>query len=119
MYGNHFKWSELITTSQNLDNSPTSDEHLANLANLWQALNFLREEFGHPIIINSAYRTEAVNKAVGGARKSFHLQGRAADIRPKDAYRLEQLYKLICSQKKKYNSFNEVIKYETFIHVSI
>jgi uncharacterized protein YcbK (DUF882 family) len=34
-----------------------------------------------PIIINSAYRSAAVNKAVGGAATSNHLTGCAADIR--------------------------------------
>ena len=34
-----------------------------------------------PIIINSAYRSAAVNKAVGGAKGSNHLTGCAADIR--------------------------------------
>ena len=37
-----------------------------------------REE---PIIINSGYRSPAVNKAVGGAPTSNHLTGCAADIR--------------------------------------
>ena len=36
-----------------------------------------------PIIINSAYRSAAVNKAVGGAATSNHLTGCAADIRCK------------------------------------
>ena len=34
-----------------------------------------------PIIINRGYRSEAVNKAVGGAKGSNHLTGCAADIR--------------------------------------
>ena len=33
-----------------------------------------------PIIINSGYRSEAVNKAVGGVPSSNHLTGCAADI---------------------------------------
>ena len=33
-----------------------------------------------PIIINSGYRSEAVNKAVGGAPNSNHLTGCAVDI---------------------------------------
>jgi hypothetical protein len=37
-----------------------------------------------PIIINSGYRSEAVNKAVGGAKGSNHLTGCAADIRVAD-----------------------------------
>ena len=34
-----------------------------------------------PIIINSAFRSETVNKAVGGAKNSNHMSGCAADIR--------------------------------------
>ena len=34
-----------------------------------------------PIVINSGYRSEAVNKAVGGMKGSNHLTGCAADIR--------------------------------------
>jgi hypothetical protein len=34
-----------------------------------------------PIVINSGYRSEAVNKAVGGVSGSNHLTGCAADIR--------------------------------------
>ena len=37
--------------------------------------------YEEPIIINSGYRSEAVNKAVGGAPNSNHLTGCAADIR--------------------------------------
>ena len=38
-------------------------------------------EGNDPIIINSGYRSEAVNKAVGGVSGSNHLTGCAADIR--------------------------------------
>lgn len=40
----------------------------------------IRDHFGRPLIINSAYRTTSHNKAVGGARHSQHLYGTAADI---------------------------------------
>lgn len=119
MYGNHFKFQELITTSTGLDNHPTCDEHLANLAVLWQILNHLREEFGRAIYVNSAYRTKEVNDRVGGAKKSYHLQGRAADIRPKDQQHLKQLYDTICSYQRDYNEFVEIIQYPTFIHIAI
>ena len=41
-----------------------------------------------PIIINSGYRSEAVNKAVGGVKGSNHLTGCAVDIHVQD---MEQL----------------------------
>ena len=53
------------------------DEKLAVL------LQNIREYFGKPVIINSAYRTEQHNKNVGGAANSYHLYGKAADIQIK------------------------------------
>jgi hypothetical protein len=37
-------------------------------------------EGNHPIIINSGYRSDAVNKAVGGVSGSNHVTGCAVDI---------------------------------------
>lgn len=116
MYGNHFTFQELVTTSTGLPNYPATDSHLGNLASLWNTLNYVREKFGHPIIINSAYRSEQVNKQVGGAKRSLHKQGRAADIRPKEAYRLDALWKLLEAEK---DSYSELIKYDTFIHIAL
>ena len=47
---------------------------------LVDGLQKIRTHFGKPININSAYRTAAHNKAVGGSPNSQHLQGKAADI---------------------------------------
>ena len=44
-------------------------------------LDILRNQVGKPVIINSGYRTPTRNKAVGGAKYSYHMRGMAADIR--------------------------------------
>lgn len=43
-------------------------------------LQAIREHFNKPITITSGYRTAAHNAAVGGAKSSQHLLGRAADF---------------------------------------
>ena len=43
-------------------------------------LQDIRDYFGKPVIISSAYRTSSYNKKVGGSSGSLHLFGQAADI---------------------------------------
>ena len=43
-------------------------------------LQKIRDHFGKPVIIISAYRNDAYNKKVGGADYSQHKYGTAADI---------------------------------------
>ena len=47
---------------------------------LVEVLEKIRVHFGKPVTINSGYRTETKNKAVGGAAYSQHKYGLAADI---------------------------------------
>ena len=47
-------------------------------------LQCIREHFGKAVTITSGYRTATHNAAVGGAKSSQHLLGRAADIQVAD-----------------------------------
>ena len=83
----HFSLAELTKTSVNIENVP-SEAQVENLKRLCQWLEQLRRRWNNlygegddPIIINSGFRTAAVNKAVGGVPTSNHLTGCAVDIR--------------------------------------
>ena len=97
----HFTLAEMCKTSaKTADGNIPSHVHIENLKRLCGWLEMLRDEWNRrygsltppkgegnsddPIIINSGYRSEAVNKAVGGAKGSNHLTGCAADIRVAD-----------------------------------
>lgn len=88
----HFTLGEMCKTSaKTADGNIPSHVHIENLKRLCGWLEMLRSEWNRrygegdaPIIINSGYRSEAVNKAVGGAKGSNHLTGCAADIRVAD-----------------------------------
>ena len=76
----HFTLGEMTKTSvKGVDNTPhhAAVLNLKNLCENW--LEPLRQAQG-PIIINSGYRSEAVNRAIGGVKGSNHLTGCAVDI---------------------------------------
>jgi len=65
------------------DGTQVPCELLANVGVLAAQLQVLRDFIGVPIYINSAYRTEAYNKKIGGANESQHLLAKASDITTK------------------------------------
>jgi zinc D-Ala-D-Ala carboxypeptidase len=73
-----------------------------------QRLQGLRDAFGVPIGIKSGYRCPTHNQNVGGAKKSLHIEGRAADIWAQDIDKLYELAKI---------HFPVAIKGPGFIHV--
>ena len=82
----HFTLGELCKTNTGINNVP-NEAQVNNLRRLCQWLEELRRRWNNlygdgddPIIINSAFRSSAVNKAVGGAPNSNHLTGCAVDI---------------------------------------
>ena len=96
----HFSLRELTKTKTGIENVP-NEAQVENLKRLCGWLEMLRSEYNRrygglspdpslsregsrdqeePIIINSGYRSEAVNKAVGGVAGSNHLTGCAVDI---------------------------------------
>ena len=78
----HFTLGELCKTSvKTADGNIPSHVHIENLRRLCRWLERLRQRYNNtPIIVNSAYRSPQVNKAVGGAPNSNHLTGCAVDI---------------------------------------
>ena len=78
----HFTLEELtVTDHRTLDNTPDAAA-LANLQRLAEFLEKVKELLRFkPVMINSAYRSAAVNAAVGSRDSSQHRLGTAADIR--------------------------------------
>lgn len=77
----HFWLEELTVTQQRkLDNTPPSDV-VAVLRKTAERMEGVRRTLGdRVIVITSGYRSPAVNRAVGGARRSAHLSGHAVDF---------------------------------------
>ena len=78
----HFTLEELtVTDHRSLDNTPDPAAR-ANLQRLAVFLELVKDRLGgRPIMVSSAFRSKAVNDAVGSRDTSQHRLGCAADVR--------------------------------------
>jgi len=77
-------------------------------------LEKLRSLIGQPLIINSGYRTLEYNKKIGGAERSQHVEGKAADIRKVDGLTIDEM-----ANMAEMVGFDGIGKYSNFIHVDV
>jgi zinc D-Ala-D-Ala carboxypeptidase len=111
----HFTLKELTATSHKLDNTPNATE-LANLQRLALFLEDVRTLLGTSITINSAFRSKAVNDAVGSKDSSQHRSGCAADIKVTGMSPDQVVRKIITSDIK----YDQIIReFDSWTHISI
>jgi zinc D-Ala-D-Ala carboxypeptidase len=112
-----FTLEELTHTDhREFDNVPNEDE----LANLYRLADFLEQVKallgGKPIIVNSAFRSAEVNRAVGSSDKSQHRRGCAADIRV-PGMTPDEVVKAIVGSDLPYDQV--IREFDRWTHVSI
>lgn len=88
-----------------------SDKILIDVEFVTNKLQAIRDHFGAPVTINSAYRTESYNAQVGGAKSSYHMKGQAFDIVVQGHTPLE------VAQYAQTLDINGIIQYNGFVHV--
>lgn len=79
-----------------IDNTPTAQVKANLEALVNNVLDPLRKKWGRPIIVTSGYRCPKLNATVGGAAKSAHMYGQAADIRTQTDSREDNMALLRC-----------------------
>ena len=113
----HFTLEELTHTDhRTLDNTPNETE-LANIQRLAEFLEAVKTLLGgKPIMVNSAFRSKAVNDAVGSKDTSQHRIGCAADIRVPGMTPDQVVRAVIASGL----GFDQVIReFDRWTHISI
>jgi hypothetical protein len=110
----HFTLAELtFTDHRQFDNTPNQIE-IANLQRLAVLLEQARTLLGAPIMINSAYRSKAVNDAVGSKDSSQHRLGCAADFRV-PGMTPDQIVKLLINLP-----YDQIIReFDRWVHISV
>ena len=113
----HFTLEELTHTDhRELDNNPSEYEK-ANLMRLAEFLELVKKTLGDkPIMVNSAFRSKAVNDAVGSKDTSQHRLGCAADLRVPGMTPDEVVKTIIASELQ----YDQVIReFDRWTHISV
>lgn len=111
----NFTLGELTVTNSGLSNPPNEVEVASLRALATKILQPLRDSLGKPVLINSAFRSEAVNRSVGGTATSQHRLGQAADIRVEGMSSKELARKIVLLNLP----FDQVIEeFGRWVHVS-
>lgn len=115
----HFSLAELTTTNTGLDNTPNSEEE-TRLQTLAEFMEKVRAILGNnAITVNSAFRSEAVNEAVGGVSNSAHRLAYACDfVCPDFGDPLAVCNALDAAEKEGKIAFDQLIQEGTWTHVS-
>lgn len=102
-----------------IENTPDEKAKAALEKLVEHILDPLRVAWGKPIVVTSGYRSPKLNRAVGGAAKSQHCKGEAADIRTLSDRRWEnrQLFELIQKLNLPYDQLIDEYDYD-WVHVS-
>ena len=113
----HFTLDELTHTDhRELDNTPNENE-IANLRRLADFLEQVKVVLGgKPIMVNSAFRSKAVNDAVGSKDTSQHRIGCAADIRV-PGMTPDEVVKAVIASKIGYDQV--IREFDRWTHISV
>ena len=112
----NFTLTELTRTSTGITNNPDKEKVGAIIKLCANVLQPARDMYRKPIRVTSGYRSPAVNRAVGGAKKSQHMRGEAVDITVHSREENKKLFELIRDNL----SFDQLINERDYswIHVS-
>lgn len=115
----HFTLQELthsdIAQRHSLDNTPSKDI-IPNLIRVAELLEDVRALFNKPIIVNSGYRSVAVNSLLGSKPTSQHCIGCAADIRI-SGLTPDEIVKGISKSNIQYDQL--IREFDSWVHISI
>ena len=109
----HFRLSEFLNLGKYPNNIPTMQAMVNMTYGCLTLLEPARQLVG-PIIINSGYRNEVVNRKVGGVKSSQHITGQAADIRPCDSAQFQRLVEFL----KANQSTDQLLTGNGWLHIS-
>lgn len=115
----YFTMGEAIHSSvaikRGIKNTPSWSEQ-ANIRYTAKRLDEVRKILGRPIVVSSWFRSEKLNKAIGGSSTSGHRKGMSVDIMLKKGSAGKKEYEKV---KTKLKSYDQIIYYPKRGHLHI
>ena len=95
----HLRWTELAC--RDAKRTPYPSEWRDRAVLLATEFEALRARCGGvPLVILSAFRTPAHNARVGGAAKSYHVQGLALDLQTRAGWSVDEFFAIVRDQAR-------------------
>lgn len=98
-----------------IDNSPSTEDKQRISNTVLCIILPLYYVIGNHFFISSGYRSDALNKVVGGVSNSQHKTGEAVDI----VFENDMVMSEAASFIAKAINFDQLILYKNFIHISV
>ena len=118
MLSKYFTYDELtfseIAKRLKYNNDPSTDV-LKVLTHTAQQLDRVRELLGCPVIVNSGYRSLAVNRAIGSSGNSQHVKGEAVDFKTTE-HTPRRIVELIKQSAIEYDQL--ILEFDSWVHIS-
>ena len=114
----HFTYEEACFSStalrKGIANVP-DEEAYRNMVDAAAQLEKVRDLLGYPVHVDSWYRSKALNRAVGGSKKSAHMEGWAVDfVCPRFGSPLQ----IVEALRRSEIPFDQLIMEGNWVHVS-
>lgn len=98
-----------------IDNTPTP-EIINNLLMIATKMEEVRDLLGKPITVNSGYRCPNLNKVIGGAKASAHMEGLACDFICRE---FGDPIKIVREISESIIQFDQLIYEGTWVHIGL
>ena len=123
LLSDHFSLNECCKSSTakkyGIPNVPTDTRIISNMSRAASEMERVRKLLGTPLIVTSGFRSEEVNRRIGGSHRSQHCFGLAIDFKPM-RMNLLVAFKIIMESIKS-SSIDQLIleDFKHIIHLSV
>ena len=122
MITDHFSWDEMTRPSYKRffeENQREACNYACAIFLTAQLMERVRALIGSPIRVTSGFRSESLNSAIQGSKRSQHLRGEACDFQPYRCTIEEAFEKIATEVREKRLNVGQLLLERGWIHISL